>query len=110
MSVKPVVPRRIATRDTETVIDWYRSQNAPDAARLFLDALERAIAQLARHPAAGSSRFDHELGLPGLRVWPLKRFPYMVFYVERPDHIDVWRILHAQRDLPAWLCEDPPAP
>ena len=28
-----------------------------------------------------------------------------VFYVERDDHIDVWRVLHAQRDIPAWMQE-----
>jgi toxin ParE1/3/4 len=28
-----------------------------------------------------------------------------VFYVERPDHIDVWRVLHGQRDIPAWMQE-----
>jgi toxin ParE1/3/4 len=28
-----------------------------------------------------------------------------VFYVERDDHVDVWRILHGQRDIPAWMQE-----
>ena len=41
----------------------------------------------------------------GLRSWPLTRHPYLVFYLERPDHIDVWRVLHGQRDIPAWLLE-----
>jgi toxin ParE1/3/4 len=39
--------------------------------------------------------------LPGLRFWPLKRYPYFVFYLERETHIDVWRVLHAERDIPA---------
>ena len=25
---------------------------------------------------------------------PVDRFPYLVFYVERVDHVDVWRVLH----------------
>jgi toxin ParE1/3/4 len=33
----------------------------------------------------------------------VQRYPYLVFYVERDDHIDVWRVLHGQRDIPAWL-------
>lgn len=33
------------------------------------------------------------------------RYPYLVFYIERPDHIDVWRVLHGQRDVPAWMQE-----
>lgn len=23
--------------------------------------------------------------------------------VERDDHIDIWRVLHSQRDIPAWM-------
>jgi toxin ParE1/3/4 len=45
------------------------------------------------------------LNLPGLKSWPLTRYPCLVFYVERPDHIDVWRVLHGQRDVPAWMRE-----
>ena len=29
----------------------------------------------------------------------------MVFYVKCDDHIDVWRVLHGLRDIPAWLRE-----
>ncbi len=47
-----------------------------------------------------------ELDLPELRSWPLKRYPFLVFYVEQPDHIDVWRVLHGQRDIPSWLREE----
>ena len=60
----------------------------------------------ARHPATGSARYALELNLPGLRSWPLKHYPYLVFYVERADHIDVWRVLHSQRDIPAWLLDE----
>jgi toxin ParE1/3/4 len=49
--------------------------------------------------------YAHELKLPGPRAWPLAGYPYLVFYIERPDHVDVWRILHGQRDIPAWMQE-----
>jgi toxin ParE1/3/4 len=39
----------------------------------------------------------------------LTRFPFLVFYVERTDHIDVWRVLHGQRNVPAWM-QEPEAP
>lgn len=32
--------------------------------------------------------------------------PDLVFYIERDDLIDVWRILHDMRDIPTWLRED----
>ncbi|AGL84047.1 hypothetical protein PFLCHA0_c22760 [Pseudomonas protegens CHA0] len=51
------------------------------------------------------SRYAHELDLPGVLCLPLKRCPYLVFYVERDDYIDVWRVLHGMRDFPEWLAE-----
>ena len=65
------------------------------------------VASIARLKSsiAGSPRFSYELGLPGLRAYALQRFPYLVFYVEREDFVDVWRVLHGHRDIPAWLSE-----
>lgn len=74
--------------------------------RLYLTALEQAITHIQHHPATGSPNYAHTLDIPGLRFWPLKRFPYQVFYIEWPDYIDVWRILHGHRDIPAWLIGD----
>lgn len=55
----------------------------------LIDALEHAYKQLSRHPQSGSNRYAHELDLPGLRSLPLKRYPYVVFYMERTSHIEV---------------------
>lgn len=87
----------------DEAIEFYLSEGALQAAAGFVDALEQAYAHIGRHPATGSPRYAHELGLPGLRSWALKRYPYLVFYVERPDHVDVWRVLHEDRDIPAWM-------
>ena len=84
------------------------AENAEAAALGFSEALEHAYAHLGRHPATGSPRCAHELNLPGLRSWPLTRYSYLVFYVERSDHVDVWRVLQGQRDIPAWM-QDPEA-
>ena len=67
--------------------------------------METAYRHIARHPASGLPRYGHELDVPGLRAWPVKQYPYLVFYVERDDHIDVWRVLHGQRNIPSWLRE-----
>jgi len=55
---------------------------------------------------ASSPRYAHALDLPGLRCWPLTRYPYLVFYLQQQDHIDVWRVLHSARDVPAWLADE----
>ena len=47
----------------------------------------------------GRLRYAGELDLPGLRSWLVTGFPYLVFYVESAADIDVWRVLHAARDI-----------
>ena len=103
MTAKSVIPRKQAVRDVEEILDYYLAEGSEQAATGFIDALERAYAHIGEHPATGSLRYAFELDLPGLRSWPLARYPYLVFYVEREEHIDVWRVLHGKRDVPRWM-------
>jgi len=105
VKAKSVIPREQANRDVDEAVTFYLSEAGEAVAMGFVDALEKAYGHIGRHPAAGSPRYAHELNLPGLRAWPLTRYPYIVFYVGRPDHIDVWRVVHGQRDIPAWMQE-----
>ena len=105
MNAKAVIPRELASRDVDEVIDHYLDEGAFKAALDFVEALEKAYIHIGRQPASGSPRYAHELNLPGLRLWPLTRFPYLVFYFERDDCVDVWRVLDGQRDVPAWMNE-----
>jgi toxin ParE1/3/4 len=100
---KPVIRRAQVDLDVLEVVEQYFTEGAEEAALRFVDELERACRAIGRHPAAGSPRYGHELDLPGLRSRKVGRFPYLVFYLELPDHVDVWRILHEQRDIPAWM-------
>lgn len=65
--------------------------------------MQIAYQAVAARPATGSPLYSYELAIPGLRHQRLKRYPYLIFYIERDDQIDVWRVLHAQRDIPARL-------
>lgn len=103
MKAKPVVARERANRDIDEAIAWYLGEHAAHAASGFIDAIEWAFAHVSRFPSAGSPRYALELNLPGLRSWPVPGYPWLVFYVEREDHIDIWRVLHSQRDIPAWM-------
>lgn len=71
----------------------------------FISALEQAYAHTARQRTTGSPRYAPQFNLPGLRSRPLAKYPRLVLYVERADHIDVWRVLHGRRDIPAWMQE-----
>ena len=105
MTGKPVLLRQRAVRDADEALEYYFAEGGRSAALGFVGALEKAYAHIARYPDSGSLRYAHDLNLPGLRSWPLKRFPYLVFYVVQPGNVDVWRVLHAGRDIPVWMGE-----
>jgi len=102
----PVIPRGLATQDLRDAAGHYARAADPATARRFIDAVEQAFTLIARQPGTGSPRYAVDLDLPGLRARPVERFTYLIFYFERTDHIDVVRILHAHRDIPASL-QDP---
>ena len=101
--------RAVAADDIEAAINYSRVQAGSETALAFVDSLETAIDHLSRHPFTGSLRFAFELEIPDLRSWRLERFPYLVFYVAGDDLIDIWRVLHARRDVPTHLADEPSA-
>ena len=103
MIPKPVVPRAAARADAERALDHYLAEASPEVALAFIDALEATYAAIGAAPGAGSPRWAHELGLPGLRSLRVRGYPWLVFYFETEDHGDVWRILHARRDIPTGM-------
>jgi toxin ParE1/3/4 len=81
----------------------YLEEAGPDVALGFMDALEHATAHIARHPGTGSPRYSRQLQIPGLRCWAVRKFPYLLFYIEGEKEIDVLHVLHGAMDLPEWL-------
>ncbi|WP_027993426.1 type II toxin-antitoxin system RelE/ParE family toxin [Sinorhizobium meliloti] len=102
---KTIIPRESARSDVEEAIDYYVREAGTESALGFIDALQEAYALISNHPEAGSLRYAYELGLPDLRSVSLKRYPYLVFYRDQPGLVDVWRVLHAKRDIPQWMQE-----
>ena len=104
---EPVVLRERAQRDVAEAVEHYLAEESTTVVLAFVDALEEAFHRMGAHPASGSPRYARELHLPGLGSWLMTGFPYLVFYAESAADIDVWRVLHAARDIPAWLQEPP---
>lgn len=100
---KPVIPREQARRDADIAVDDYRENTGPEVALDLVEGLALAHARIASYPAAGSPCFAYELGIPDLRHVRIKGFPYLISYVEQATHVDIWGVLHAKRDIPAWL-------
>ena len=101
-NAKPARLRQAALEDLRDAYAYY-AQTAPHAADDLLAELEDARRHIESHPDTGSPRYGLLLDIPELRSWPLDRFPYLIFYMERPDHLDVLRLLHQSRDIAAEL-------
>lgn len=105
MRAKPLIRLQSAREDELEAVRYYAAEAGLDIALAFREALRTAYRLIVARPSAGSPRYGEILDLPGLRTKRLKRFPFLVFYIESPDRIDVWHVLHAQRDIPASLAE-----
>lgn len=105
MKAKPVRRRRLARRDVEQAVIYYAREAGLDVAARFIAEVDDSCRAIGEQPGLGSPRYAHLLQIAGLRSRPVGRFPYRVLYVEHEDHIEVQRVLHTQRDIPAWLGE-----
>lgn len=106
MARKPLVLSERARRDSISIVDLYTASASFDVARSFRSALRAEFDHIGRFPASGSPRYAPTVGVRDLRSWPVRGFPYLVFYAERRDRIDILRVLHTARDIPTSLRDD----
>ena len=98
---KAIRLRPLAGDDIRAVVAHYRADSGPGIALAFTDALQRLMVEIGVAADPGAPWPGQALDLPGLRAWRVPRFPHVVLALERPDHFDLLRVLHAKRDLPA---------
>ncbi|MFZ4710247.1 MAG: type II toxin-antitoxin system RelE/ParE family toxin [Zwartia sp.] len=96
---KRFIPHRFAVEDEEEIVHYYEQTSSEQVALGFINALDQAFSQLSRYPHMGSPRPEYDLELDGIRSWPLKKFPHLIYYEIQTDHIELWRILHPKRDI-----------
>lgn len=106
MTAKPVRYRVSAETDLRAAAQYLVGEGGKALARRFTAAVRDGVARIADNPAIGALRYALPAGVPGLRAWPLRDFPYLIFYRDLSNRIEVLRILHAHRDIPALLRDD----
>lgn len=106
MTICRVIRRKRARSDIEDAARHDAGEAGIDLAVRFTEAVEHSIRHIAAYPRSGSPRFAHLLRADDLRFWPVKGFPYLIFYAAAGVKVDIWRVLHAERDIPAWLREE----
>lgn len=96
----PTRLKQAARDDINQIIDYYISDVGDEVALSFIDAWQKSLTLLARHPGIGSLRFEEQLRIAGLRVWTMRGFPHLVLYLVDAEGPEVQRVLHSARDLP----------
>ena len=101
--MKPAVQRALAQQDISNAFDHYLSVASAAIATDFVFEFDACMQRIEHFPGAGSIRYAELLDVDGLRFVIVNRYPYLVFYFERPDYLDVVRLLRQLQDIPAIL-------
>ena len=87
-----------ARRDLDEIWEYLAERGGLEAAERFVSRIEQQCRLLASVPEAGRRR--GELA-PELRSFPVG--PYVIFYRQTRQGIEVARVLHGARDVPELL-------
>lgn len=97
-----LVIRPQADSDIDTAFDYLKQDN-PKVAIDFLNAVEHNFSLIKQNPKIGSCKYEGLFPVKGLRFFKTGKFPWLIFYFYNHPTIDIVRILHSTRDLPAAL-------
>jgi plasmid stabilization system protein ParE len=84
-----------ALAEAESSVTWYRNRS-PRAASSFLEDLERSIEIIVEAPQRWPLDED------GFRQYQLRRFPFVFFYRDTPDVVEIIAVAHARRNPGYW--------
>lgn len=83
-----------ALAEVEQIFAYIREHNAAAAARVVA-AIETTVERLREHP-----RSAHESDEADVRMTPVGRYPYLIFYRLDRDELQIVRVLHGARSRP----------
>jgi toxin ParE1/3/4 len=90
-----------SSRDIEGIMDYLADVNSFEVAEAFLTKLNQKCAKLAQFPSLGRSRSELSLGLRSFST-----NPYLIFYRQVNDGIEIMRVVSGYQDLRALFDEE----
>jgi toxin ParE1/3/4 len=105
MRAKRVIPRLVAENDLDQAFNYYLENAGAKVAEDFAVDFARTARLISEFPALGSPKHSFDTGLEKIRFWSMKKFPYLIFYSEEENHIDVWRVLHSHMNISEHLSD-----
>jgi plasmid stabilization system protein ParE len=81
-----------ARRDLYQIADTYDAVE-PGLGLTLLERVEEAPLLLLDYPGLGSAT-----ALPGIRKWPVRKTPFLLFYAATRDRVEIIMVRHAASD------------
>jgi plasmid stabilization system protein ParE len=85
-----------AENDIAAAAQWYEEQGSSKLSLEFRSALDQTFSSIKENPELYARAYR------SLRRALLRRFPYGVFYVPRPERVVVLAVLHTSRNPKLW--------
>lgn len=82
-----------AIADLRAIAAHYAASNNPRAGERLAERIREVVARLARLPQSGRPVIER----PGVRVIPLLRYRYNIFYAASEDAVRILHIRHTSR-------------
>lgn len=76
-------------------IHEYIAEHNRSAATAVVRQIRSTSVLLARYPGLG-----RETDIPGVRVFPIARYPYLVYHQVRNNEVVILHVRHGRRDAP----------
>jgi toxin ParE1/3/4 len=87
--------RARAEHDIQSAFEWYEFQRAGLGTE-FLAVVRERLEAVRAHPESNPVLYR------GIRRAVVSRFPYLIFYVVRPERVAVLAVLHHARNPAIW--------
>jgi toxin ParE1/3/4 len=94
--VKPLRVHRLARAELDGAMAFYESA-CPGLGLDLLATFEHAAQAIRQNPSAWPLHHHS-----GYRKYLLRRFPYVIFYLELPDDIWIAAVAHSRREPDYW--------
>jgi len=88
--------RPAAQEELRAAVRWYLDSGGPVVAEQFEWTMQRTLRLLGPMPGIGTRAYE------GVRLWPLKQFPYTLVYRLHGNVITVLALAHRSRAPGYW--------
>jgi plasmid stabilization system protein ParE len=93
--ILPIIFHRAARAEFDEAHAWYEKQQ-PGLGEQFSERIQEVLARIATEPEI------HQCVYKDIRRAVVRRFPYLVLYRVKPNHVRVIAVFHSRRKPTVW--------